>query len=140
MSLTTQRPKENQEFSSDLQTVAVSTVDKEFLERIAPTLEDIQLTRVGDMVQQSRPKSRYGSSREIQQAMAEKRRNYQKKEEKRGEVLSEKETDLWENEKWRDRIKDLSSSFSKLLPIHEGKRTIAGKGQSFIVDVSLLED
>ena len=128
--------------------IPVSETDKEFLERIAPTLQDIQLTKVwchGSVARpaddvMTRPVSRYGSSKKIQNAMAEKKRNHKKKEESKEKVLAEKEKELWETENWRDRVKDLSSSFSKLTPISEGKKIIAGRGQAFVVDLNMLEE
>ena len=119
----------------------VSATDQLFLARISSTLEDIKMTKVGGSSgEQARPKSRYGSSIKIQQAMAEKKRDHHKREETREKVLLEKEKDLWENQNWRDRVKDLSSSFSKLTPINEGNKIVAGRGQAFVVDLDLLED
>ena len=122
--------------------IAVSEIDQEFLARFANTLQDIQLTKAktktGEVI--PRPASRYGSSRKVQTAKEEMKMNYIKKEERKEGVLLEKEKDLWENENWRNRMKDLNSSFSKLTPIDEGKKIVAGKGQAFVVDLDLLED
>ena len=134
--------------TKNTRTLPVSDIDLEFLSRISRTLEDIKLTKVrcegmvpgSESNELDRPKSRYGSSKEIQTAMAEKKKNHQRKEEKREKVLLDKEKDLWENENWRDRVKDLSSSFSKLNPIDEGKKIVTGRGQAFVVDLDLLED
>ena len=79
-------------------TLPVSATDQIFLARISSTLEEIKMTKVfessGDQL--ARPKSRYGASIKIQQAMAEKKRDHHKEEEKREKVLLEKEKDLWE--------------------------------------------
>ena len=122
--------------------IAVSEIDQEFLARFANTLQDIQLTKTKTKSgeEMTRPASRYGSSRKVQTAMEEMKRNYVQKEERKEKVLLEKEKDLWENENWRKRMKDLNSSFSKLTPIDEGKKIIAGKGQAFVVDLDSLED
>ena len=117
----------------------VSATDQIFLARMSSTLQDIKMTKLSSGEQVDRPKSRYGSSMKIQQAMAEKRMDHNKKEEKREKVLLEKEKDLWENENWRERVKDLSSSFSKLTPINEGNKIVAGRGQAFVVDLDLLD-
>ena len=45
----------------------------------------------------------------------------------------EGEKELWETGDWRDHVKDLNGSFSKLPPINRGKK-IAGKGQAFVVE------
>ena len=115
----------------------VSDVDKEFLERISSTLRDIRLTRIPNDAE--RPKSRFGSSAQIQKAMAEKKSEFTKKEDDMNQALLDKERDLWENERWRDRVKDLNSSFSKITPICQGKKIVAGKGQAFIVDLDNLD-
>ena len=120
--------------------IAVSEIDQEFLARFANTLQDIQMTKTKAGEETPRPASRYGSSRKVQTAKEEMKMNYIKKEERKEGVLLEKEKDLWENENWRNRMKDLNSSFSKLTPIDEGKKIVAGKGQAFVVDLDLLED
>merc|ERR1719250_191433 len=119
--------------------IAVSEIDQEFLARFANTLQDIQLTKTKTGEEITRPASRYGSSRKVQTAMEEMKRNYVHKEERKEKVLLEKEKDLWEKKNWRKRMKDLNSSFSKLTPIDEGKKIIAGKGQAFVVDLDALE-
>ena len=140
MSVVTNSPYLEKDTTSH--TIAVSEIDQEFLARFANTLQDIQLTKTktksGDVI--PRPASRYGSSRKVQTAKEEMKMNYIRKEVKKEEVLLEKEKDLWENENWRKRMKDLNSSFSKLTPIDEGKKIVAGKGQAFVVDLDLLED
>merc|ERR1719312_800166 len=118
--------------------IGVSEIDQEFLARFASTLQDIQLTKT--KTKSGEEMTRYGSSRKVQTAMEEMKRNYVKKEERKEKVLLEKEKDLWENENWRNRMKDLNSSFTKLTPIDEGKKIIAGKGQAFVVDLDALED
>ena len=45
----------------------------------------------------------------------------------------EGEKELWETGDWRDHVKDLNCSFSKLPPINRGKK-IAGRGQAFVVE------
>ena len=47
--------------------------------------------------------------------------------------LAEGEAELWHSGDWREQIKDLNASFSKLPPISKGKKIIAGKGESFVV-------
>ena len=45
------------------------------------------------------------------------------------------EKELWESGDWRENIKDLNSSFSKLPPIQKENRTTRdGKSQAFLVD------
>ena len=140
MSVVTNSPYLEKDTSSH--NIAVSEIDQEFLARFANTLQDIQLTKTKTKAGEKipRPASRYGSSRKVQTAKEEMKMNYIKKEERKEGVLLEKEKDLWENENWRNRMKDLNSSFSKLTPIDEGKKIVAGKGQAFVVDLDLLED
>ena len=45
------------------------------------------------------------------------------------------ERELWESEDWRENIKDLNSSFSKLPPIIKDNRVKhGGKSQAFVVE------
>ena len=48
-------------------------------------------------------------------------------------VLMENEKELWESGDWRENIKDLNSSFSKLPPICKDNK-VAANGQAFIVE------
>ena len=58
-----------------------------------------------------------------------------KKKEKTVEtVLTEEEKDLWENSTWRNQIKDLNESFSKLPPIFEGNKC-GRKSRAFVVKI-----
>ena len=53
--------------------------------------------------------------------------------EKRHNVLMENEKELWESGDWRENIKDLNSSFSKLPPICKDNKVDA-IGQAFVVE------
>ena len=48
-------------------------------------------------------------------------------------ILMEVEKELWESGDWRDNIKDLNSSFSKLPPICKENK-VAANGQAFVVE------
>ena len=48
-------------------------------------------------------------------------------------VLMENEKELWESGDWRENIKDLNSSFSKLPPICKDNK-VAASGQAFVVE------
>ena len=50
-------------------------------------------------------------------------------------VLKDGEKELWLSQDWRENIKDLNSSFSKLPKISKGKKVIKGKAQAFDVDL-----
>ena len=43
------------------------------------------------------------------------------------------EKELWESGDWRENIKDLNASFSKLPPICKENK-VAGNGQAFVVE------
>ena len=47
-------------------------------------------------------------------------------------VLMDVEKELWESGDWRENIKDLNSSFSKLPPICKENK-VATSGQAFVV-------
>ena len=49
------------------------------------------------------------------------------------DILMEVEKELWESGDWRDNIKDLNSSFSKLPPIIKDNK-VATSGQAFVVE------
>ena len=49
-------------------------------------------------------------------------------------VLMNVEKELWESGDWRENIKDLNSSFSKLPPIIKENRVKHGKSQAFVVE------
>lgn len=53
--------------------------------------------------------------------------------EKSQEILMEVEKELWESGDWRENIKDLNSSFSKLPPICKDNK-VAASGQAFVVE------
>ena len=53
--------------------------------------------------------------------------------EKSEDILMEVEKELWESGDWRDNIKDLNASFSKLPPICKENK-VATSGQAFVVD------
>ena len=48
-------------------------------------------------------------------------------------VLMDGEKELWESGDWRENIKDLNSSFSKLPPICKENK-VSGNGQAFVVE------
>ena len=73
-----------------------------------------------------------GLRRKIVAAKREKRQSDENKPEE-DLVLHEVEKELWQSGDWRDNIKDLNSSFSKLPPICKENRVV-GNGQSFVVD------
>ena len=47
--------------------------------------------------------------------------------------MSHGEKELWESGDWRENIKDLNASFSKLPPICKENK-VAGNGQAFVVE------
>lgn len=53
--------------------------------------------------------------------------------EKSQDILMEVEKELWESGDWRENIKDLNSSFSKLPPICKDNK-VATSGQAFVVE------
>ena len=69
----------------------------------------------------------------LRKKILEGKADLQKHEEKKEKVFMEGEKELWETGDWRDHVKDLNGSFSKLPPINRGKK-IAGKGQAFVVE------
>ena len=48
-------------------------------------------------------------------------------------ALMDVEKELWESGDWRENIKDLNASFSKLPPICKENK-VAGNGQAFVVE------
>ena len=50
-------------------------------------------------------------------------------------ALVEGEVEVIQSGNWRDEIKDLGESFSRLPPINQNKKVIPGKGQSFYVEM-----
>ena len=63
------------------------------------------------------------------------RENKKEMEEKKEKVMVEGEKELWETDDWREHVKDLNASFSKLPPISRDKKRVEGKGESFVVDL-----
>ena len=63
----------------------------------------------------------------------EQRRSDESSDKKQEKVLMDVEKELWESGDWRDNIKDLNASFSKLPPICKENK-VATSGQAFVVD------
>ena len=72
-----------------------------------------------------------GLRRKIEESKMEMKKLDDKKEDL---VLMNVEKELWESGDWRENIKDLNSSFSKLPPIIKENRVKHGKSQAFVVD------
>ena len=73
-----------------------------------------------------------GLRRKIEEGKLEMKKLDVKKEEI---ALIHVEKELWESGEWRENIKDLNSSFSKLPPIQKENRLKKdGKSQAFVVD------
>ena len=76
-------------------------------------------------------KTCWGLRRKIEEGKIEMKKIDDKKEDL---VLMNVEKELWESGDWRENIKDLNSSFSKLPPIIKENRVKPGKSQAFVVD------
>ena len=73
----------------------------------------------------------WGLRRKIEEGKIEMKKLDDKKEDL---GLMNVEKELWESGDWRENIKDLNSSFSKLPPIIKENRVKHGKSQAFVVD------
>ena len=109
----------------------VSVTDMKFIEEISENLKEIkkrskylQLENVGNRERKS--------SLQLRKTLRE---NKKEMEERKEKVMVEGEKELWETDNWREHVKDLNASFSKLPPISRDKKRVEGKGESFVVDL-----
>ncbi|XP_023343995.1 uncharacterized protein LOC111713378 [Eurytemora carolleeae] len=116
----------------------VSRTDKLFLERVGKNQIDmrrrVSLSGSAPNVSQLDPKEQRKVS--LRKAISEKRREVKEQDNPdalKDKVLMDGEKEIWDSGDWRQQIKDLNSSFSKLPPISKGKKIVDGKAQAFIV-------
>ena len=109
----------------------VSVTDKNFIEEISENLKKIKKRKTSLQLEKEENKERK-SSLQLRKTL---RDNKKEMEERKEKVMVEGEKELWEIGDWREHVKDLNASFSKLPPITRDKRMVKGKGESFVVDV-----
>jgi len=116
----------------------VSLTDQKFIEQAVRNIEvkkKVSLSGSSPNLSDLSKKERRKLS--LRKAMQEKRMEVQEGDDQHGKikdkVLCDVEKELWDSGDWRDQIKDLNSSFSKLPPISKGKKVVEGKGQAFII-------
>ena len=110
----------------------VSMTDLMFIEEISENLRKIRQRRKS-LQFETENRTHHRKSFDLRRSLKEDKKEMEKKKEK---VLVGGEKELWEAGSWREHIKDLNSSFSKLPPISRQKKSIEGCGESFFVDFS----
>ena len=113
----------------------VSETDQKFVENLAKNLSKIKVRRnsLPDALHSFKEQHQSRQKTKLREKIIEGKRNMQEYEEKKEKMFLEGEKEMWESGDWRDHVKDLNCSFSKLPPINRGKK-IAGKGQAFVVE------
>ena len=117
----------------------VSEADQKFVESLERNVAKIKARRkslpgtIKSSEDDEEARKKLPVNNELRKKILEGKKDLQKHEEKKEKVFMEGEKELWESGDWRDHVKDLNGSFSKLPPINRGKK-IAGKGQAFVVE------
>eukprot|EP00090_Calanus_glacialis_P043723 TRINITY_DN77468_c0_g1_i1.p2 TRINITY_DN77468_c0_g1~~TRINITY_DN77468_c0_g1_i1.p2 ORF type:complete len:118 (-),score=47.87 TRINITY_DN77468_c0_g1_i1:59-412(-) len=109
----------------------VSFTDLHFIEEISENLKKIERRRKSLQLEEEGNRERK-SSLHLRKTLKQDKKEMLEKKEK---VMVDREKELWETGDWREHVKDLNASFSKLPPISREKKRVEGKGESFVVDL-----
>ena len=119
----------------------VSETDQKFVEKLSENVGKINIRRRSlpgainpSEEEVKKRKSKIPVNIELRKKILEGKKDLQKHEEKKEKTFMEGEKELWQSGDWRDHVKDLNASFSKLPPINRGKKIVEGRGQSFVVE------
>jgi len=125
----------------------ISVTDQAFIEKLSEGVGRIQLARQRSSslppgqaeAQLKRIEEENGASKkskiavEVRRKKEEARAKERQQEKEKEKVMSSGEKELWESGDWREHVKDLNASFSKLPPISKGKKK-RGRGEAFTVE------
>jgi len=124
----------------------ISVTDQAFIEKLSEGVGRIQLARQRSSslppgqaeAQLKRIEEENGAKKskiaeEVRRKKEEARAKERRQEKEKEKVMSSGEKELWESGDWRDHVKDLNASFSKLPPISKGKKK-RGRGEAFTVE------
>ena len=119
----------------------VSETDQKFVEGLSKSVAKMKVRRISlpgaiNTSEESlkKRKSKIPVNNELRKKILEGKKDLEKHEEKKEKVFMEGEKSLWETGDWREHVKDLNCSFSKLPPINRGNKIVQGKGQAFVVE------